>query len=70
VTLALRSSKSGSSGLILLPAGWRTLSVPVSRQLRLPHPLRFSKGGNLERLRHEMFSVSIFNFMLLKSLHL
>lgn len=30
----------------------------VLLQLRVPHPLRFSKGGNLERLRHETFSVS------------
>jgi hypothetical protein len=34
--------------------------MPVSPQLRVPHPLRFSKGGNLERLRDEMFSVSAF----------
>jgi hypothetical protein len=35
--------------------------VPISSQLRVPHPLRFSKGGNLERLRDEMFSVSEFS---------
>jgi hypothetical protein len=35
--------------------------MPVSSQLRVPHPLRFSKGGNLERLRDEMFSVSAFS---------
>jgi hypothetical protein len=40
--------------------GWPILSVPISLQLRVPHPLRFSKGGNLERLRDEMFSVSAF----------
>jgi hypothetical protein len=28
----------------------------------VPHPLRFSKGGNLERLRDEMFSESAFLF--------
>jgi len=31
--------------------------MPVPSQLRLPHPLRFSKGGHLERLRNEIFSV-------------
>jgi hypothetical protein len=35
--------------------------VPISSQLRVPHPLRFSKGGNLERLRDEMFSVAEFS---------
>jgi hypothetical protein len=41
--------------------GWPILSMPVSPQLRVPHPLRFSKGGNLERLRDEMFSVAEFS---------
>jgi len=34
------------------------LPTRVQLQLRVPHPLRFSKGGILERLRHETFSVS------------
>ena len=50
-------------------AGWPTLSALVLPQPRVPHPLRFSKGGSLGRLRHGVvFSFSVLNFTLLKSL--
>ena len=42
--------------------GWPHPFPPDPSQLRVPHPLRFSKGGNLERLRDEISSVSIFDF--------
>jgi hypothetical protein len=38
--------------------GWPTLSVPAPFRTEAAHPLRFSKGGNLECLRCEMVSVS------------
>jgi hypothetical protein len=50
-----------------ITAGWPTFSLLVSPKLRLPHPLRFSKGGKLERRRRRRFSVCTFNFCLVTS---
>jgi hypothetical protein len=48
--MVTNEAKSRLAGPILL-----SLASP---QLRLPHALRFSKGGNLEGMRREMFAPS------------
>ena len=59
--MRLRQQSAGGALLEKL-AGGPSFACRYSPQLRVPHPLRFSKGGNLKCLRDEMCSVQHFLF--------
>jgi hypothetical protein len=48
------ASMNSMTAIANATGGWPSLSLYEPPQLGLPQPLRFSKAGDLERLRHEM----------------